>query len=61
MIMSLKLTKAEARILTDVLNLIFNDPDWQQIATASDTEWKALETAYTKIAAVARKGDDHGN
>ena len=51
--MNVNLTKAEAQILTDVLSMVLNDPDWQEQATATDHEWEALARARTKIATLA--------
>jgi hypothetical protein len=51
----MKLTKAEAQILTDVLSMVLNDPGWQELATATDAEWEALQNARTKISSEARK------
>lgn len=48
------LTKLEAKILSDVLSLVQNDPDWQELASATGAEWRALDRAATKIWAVAR-------
>jgi hypothetical protein len=48
------LTKAEAKILFDVISLVQNDPDWQETASATDAEWDALDRAASKILAVAR-------
>lgn len=52
--MTIKLTKTEAQIVSDVIMLVMNDPDWQDMASASDEEWAALDTAFSKIVAVAR-------
>lgn len=51
---NIHLTKAEAKILFDVLSLVQNDPDWQEIASATDAEWGALDRAVSKVSAVAR-------
>jgi hypothetical protein len=44
----LQLTRPEVCILVDVLSLVLNDPDWQQVATATDQEWADLQHAYAK-------------
>lgn len=43
------LSRPEAEILTDVLNLVLNDPDWQEMATANDEEWSHLRDAAEKV------------
>jgi hypothetical protein len=51
---TIRVTKTEAQIATDVLSLVLNDPDWQELATATDAEWDALVTLYSKIRGAAR-------
>ena len=47
--MSLQLTQHEAQIVSDVLALVLNDPDWQDMAAATDEEWTRLHDAHAKI------------
>lgn len=47
--MSIYLKKSEAQILFNVLSLVLNDPDWQEMASATDKEWEALSDARSKI------------
>lgn len=51
---NLYLTKTEAKIVSDVLSLVQNDPDWQELASATNTEWRALDRAAVKIWALTR-------
>jgi hypothetical protein len=51
------ITDDEARIMGWVLALILNDPDWQEVASATDAEWNALRSAYAKITASQLEGD----
>lgn len=51
---NIHLTKFEAKILSDVLSLVQNDPDWQEMASATNAEWKALDRAATKIWTLTR-------
>jgi hypothetical protein len=50
---SIRLTKTEAQIVSDVLMLVMNDTDWQEMASATDRQWDALGTAYEKISDAA--------
>lgn len=53
----IRLTKLEAQITYDVLSMVLNDPDWQDIASATGQEWAALGRAHAKIGSIARQGD----
>jgi hypothetical protein len=52
-----RLTKLESQIVSDILGMILNDPDFQEQSASSNEEWKALGRAHAKIAALAR-GED---
>lgn len=54
----MRITKAEAQIAADVLALVLNDPDWQDMASATDEEWNALVSIQSKLAIKVREKND---
>lgn len=52
---AVNLTSDEAQITYDVLAMVLNDPDWQDIATATDAEWRSLQRAASKILALRQR------
>lgn len=52
--MRVNLHRAEIAITVDVLSMVLNDPDWQELASATDAEWEALRNAHARLLGALR-------
>lgn len=52
--MKIDVSRVEAAITVDVLSLVLNDPDWQEMASATDQEWSALRDLQAKMLGALR-------